>query len=182
MTKLNVPLTASSEPINADNALSEYSLTHKLWRSQTFGKLRDWILGSRGACRGDLQATSGVFPTAMQVAGTQYETTWTLAPGSSLVLANSGKELCEPMLPGHDRQFGWWFVSEVGGNEVYAVFIPFELRRNTREAEILTTRNRSVPGRQLIVVSQERNGNFKFVGDGDTLPANTVLKIYMAVT
>ena len=40
---LNIPLTESADPIDENNAFSEYSLTRKSWKSQTLGKLRTWI-------------------------------------------------------------------------------------------------------------------------------------------
>ena len=122
--------------------------------------------------RGPLQATSSVLPTTAGANGVAISgVTWTLPAGSSLTATN--ELLNEPAIPTNVAQIGWWFVSEVAGTETYAYFDTFS---NTIGGVIRL--NSSIKLRfGKINLNAWR---FSWYG-GDNPPANSRIKVYMAV-
>ena len=169
--QLNVPLQESTAPIDPANALSEYGLTTKLWRSQTFGKLRDWILGGRSS-RGRLLATSSLLPTT---AGNRNDdipgVTWTVESDSQLT--TSGITLTMNQLPAAN-QIGWWFYAEVAGAEQSAGFMVFGGIGGTRDLRL------STPSPSIYVFEDHNAVKLQY-GGGGSLPARVVVKVYLAV-
>ena len=168
--QLNVPLQESTAPIDPANALSEYGLTTKLWRSQTFGKLRDWILGSRTS-RGRLLATSSTLPTT---AGTRNAdiagVSWTLESGSQLT--TSGNILTMNQLPAVN-QIGWWFYAEVAGAEQSVAFLNFGGAAAARDLRL------STPAPSIQVIEDHNQVKLQY-GGGGSFPARVVVKVYLA--
>lgn len=174
--QLNVPLQESREPINDDYAFSEYALTKKDWRSQTIGKLKRHILGGRNS-RGALQATSSILPTAANAGMDGVR--WTLPSGSGL--STNRFNLNEPLKRVTPTQNGWWFVSVVGNTEIQENFVEFEaIRSASSETDLVFTTARGQRGQRIGMV-QSTNGNWSLRSSANGLPANSVVKVYLAV-
>ena len=124
--------------------------------------------------RGALQATSSILPTTGLVNGRVISgVSWTLPMGSGLTV--DGVTLTEAAMRVVPGQIGWWVVVEVNGVETY---------------ETLDAMNNSGT---IIIRAGQSDAKFLFQttsvnkwrlagGNSPTLPANTRVKIYLAVT
>ena len=128
--------------------------------------------------RGALQATSSVLPTSgLTIAQPISTLSWVLPMGS--VFTVNGNLLTEPLLRVADDHIGWWFVVEVNGVEYSEAFGPLNLSADdavaasTRQAIKIDRRDRH----RKITLSASATDAYETT----TLPANTRVKIYMAV-
>lgn len=123
--------------------------------------------------RGRLLGTSGTFPTAVQAANTRYNVTFTLESDSGLTLNdNRPREAFKRLV---DTQMGYWFVVEVNGVEFSETWVPHDILSTGLERFLWASTTESIKLRQW------NDGTWQFNGNGTSLPANTVLKLYMAV-
>ena len=126
--------------------------------------------------RGRLLATSTIFPVVQQGSNVEYTNLrWTLEVNSGLTTRN--QRLFEPKMRIQTNQIGYWFVLEVGGTEFVELLI------NHRPAE--TNVETRVPANELgtmgLRIVQGAGGEWQFRGDAKSLPANTRIKVYLAV-
>jgi len=123
--------------------------------------------------RGALQATSSVLPTSGLVNGQEISgVSWTLPRGSSLTV--DGTRLREPNQRVATNQNGWWIVAEIDGAEDYEIFEPFNAPYGPIVMKIGPS-NSKLNWATINVNSWQLRGNHP------TLPANTRIKVYLAV-
>ena len=121
--------------------------------------------------RGALQATSTALPVSTGD-NAVFAVTWTHPSGASL--SSTGAQLIEPFLRAADNQFGWWFVVETDGTEVTEMLFPFNF--GTR---IIFALSDTATGFVEPIIS---GGNFYNIKErSGTIPANTIIKVYMAL-
>ena len=125
--------------------------------------------------RGRLLGTSGTFPTAVQAGNTRYNVPFTAEDGSGITIHDNKPR--EPFMRLANNHMGFWFVVEVGGTEIYEGWVPHAVF--STGMEILLQANSQ--GNMNIRLRQFGNGDWQFNGNGTGLPANTVVKLYMAV-
>ena len=133
--------------------------------------------------RGALQATSSTLPTALQN-NVRIPVSWTLAPGSYFTVNTAdtetdarGHRLLEPRLKPTANQIGYWIVSEVGGVEHSEMLFAF----NGGFRDILLVGTAQIYWNGLF--NADNSYELRGRGSGGTLtpPANTVIKVYLAV-
>ena len=126
--------------------------------------------------RGRLLATSTIFPTAQQGANVEYtDTRWTLEVNSGLTTTN--QRLFEPKMRIQSNQIGYWFVLEVDGTEVVELLI----NHRPAESNLPTRIPANALGSMGLRILQGAGGAWTFRGDVKALPANTRIRVYMAV-
>ena len=133
--------------------------------------------------RGRLLATSNVMSTTRQDTDTEYTSVrWTLESDAGLTIANN--KLIKPTFRTQPNQVGYWFVVEVNGVEVSETRIDFQSGQANR-ITVLPAVNPMQRGGQAIELSRfpDQNGvEYRLEGENPgTLPANTVVKVYMSV-
>ena len=136
--------------------------------------------------RGRLLATSATLPTSPGAAGTQIAGGWTVESNAGVKVTNfptAGSRLLEPLMRITPEQNGFWWVAEVNGVEISESFVAMNV----------TSTGVSISGPQIglnfssnvgsshVVVRQFTNGTQAILSTGDTLPANSVIKVYLAV-
>ena len=125
--------------------------------------------------RGRLLGISGTFPTGVQAGNTRYNVPFTAEDGSGITIHDNKPR--EPFMRLANNHMGFWFVVEVGGTEIYEGWVPHAVF--STGLEILLQANSQ--GNMNIRLRQFGNGDWQFNGNGTGLPANTVVKLYMAV-
>ena len=124
--------------------------------------------------RGALQATSNTLPVSPP-SGEIRAIRWTLAPGAALTIHSQFQNiLIEPYLRAQNNQIGYWLVSEVGGVEFEEIFLALNAVPNQRLYFTSTTSVRFVEAVNNTGIRIDRNSG--------SLPANAVVKVYMAVS
>ena len=125
--------------------------------------------------RGRLLATSNMLSTTHQATDAEYTSVrWTLEPNG---LTIDTLRLKEPLMRLAPNQIGYWFVSEVGSVEVDEGLVTKSIVPDNRDTQLIFNDARN----QIVRVSQSDMGVWYINGNNDTLPANSVIKVYMAV-
>ena len=122
--------------------------------------------------RGRLLATSSALSIAAGNRNSDIPgVTWTLASNSGLTTSDT--TITIPQLPA-SNQLGYWFYTEVGGTEMAAAFLNFGGAAATRDLRL------SGPPPSIYVSEDHNNIKLQYGGSG-SFPANTIVKVYMAV-
>lgn len=137
------------------------------------------------SARGALIATSSTLPTA--ASNSDLTNTWTLAAGIPAGFERSGNLLTVPPLRASHDALGLWAVALVDGVEVAEVSIPWGGGGSTDDESSNEASNHQLAlgAGDLIDVRYARfSGHYgvTLYGDGDVLPANSTVRIYLAVT
>ena len=165
--------TLAQEPLEADELFNTYKSTRS--GKQRARGVQD-VLNSMGVSansRGALQATSATLPTTNSGEFTTIR--WTFPAGSALSASSQYQHiLIEPYKRAEDNQNGWLFVGEVGGAVFSEAFVPLN---STDDFWVVlsSTENVRFDMRQLGQMGM------RAIGSSSTIPANSVIKVYMAV-
>ena len=141
----------------------------------------DALIAPTRNSRGRLLATSSAIPTALQATDADYTTiTWTLEANAGIEAF--GHQIYLPPMRLADDQDGYWFVVEVGGTEVSETKKLVHNTQMGRYAHLITEFSKSSPNQaKSVELSMENDLRLSIEGQGTTQPANTVIKVYMAV-
>ena len=111
----------------------------------------------------------------MQAVNARYNVPFTAEGGGGITIHDNKPR--EPFMRLANNHMGFWFVVEVGGTEIYEGWVPHAIF--STGLEILLQANSQ--GNMNIRLRQFGNGDWQFNGNGTGLPANTVVKLYMAM-
>ena len=131
--------------------------------------------------QGALQATSIAVPTGPVTAQTELlraSGNWTLAAGSSLTI--TGNRLREPIKRVANEQFGWVFSLEVGGVVQGECVLNLEAgwtSVNFPDGRLFWGQGNN----ERFDIRQSANRAWRILSSGTSPPANTVIKVYLAV-
>ena len=125
--------------------------------------------------RGRLLATSAALSTAHTPRNIAFGSNWTLAPNSGLTLVSNVPALpYKRLAPNH---FGWFVTAEVGGALFGEMFIPLDGGHSNYDGVLWF-----IAGAGLrIGLMSTLPPTLALKGNGNSLPANSVAKLYMAV-